>query len=235
MNLFADSGGTNPVWTLSPSDFAFLWEECKRCFYLKVARNLRRPSAPMPRIFTRIDAQMKARYSGKRTHEVMSFLPAGVIQCDDSWVQSAPLALPGYPSACVLRGKLDTVVRFDDGTFAVVDFKTSQPRDAHVPLYGRQLHAYAWALENAAPGNLALKPVRRLGLLVFEPARFLSEPAGPASLSGALTWLEIPRNDKAFEGFLVDVAKLLARPEPPAAAANCEWCNYRDASRRTRL
>ena len=26
-------------WALSPSDLAFLWDDCPRCFYLKVARN----------------------------------------------------------------------------------------------------------------------------------------------------------------------------------------------------
>jgi hypothetical protein len=37
-------------WTLSPSDFAFLWEECKRCFYLKIVSGFRRPGGPMPKI-----------------------------------------------------------------------------------------------------------------------------------------------------------------------------------------
>jgi len=31
---------------LSPSDFAFLWEQCKRCFYLKVVHGIRQPSMP---------------------------------------------------------------------------------------------------------------------------------------------------------------------------------------------
>ena len=49
-------------WTLSPSNFAFLWEECKRCFYLKIVSGVRRPGGPMPKIFTIIDAQMKGRF-----------------------------------------------------------------------------------------------------------------------------------------------------------------------------
>ena len=46
-------------WRLSPSDFAFLWEECKRCFYLKVVKEFYRPRSLMPKIFNVIDAQMK--------------------------------------------------------------------------------------------------------------------------------------------------------------------------------
>jgi hypothetical protein len=53
-------GGQN--WKLSPSDFAFLWEECQRCFYLKVVRQFYRPWSPMPKIFTKIDGIMK-RYA----------------------------------------------------------------------------------------------------------------------------------------------------------------------------
>lgn len=222
-------------WILNPSDFAFLWEECERCFYLKVVSSFRKPSPPMPRIFNLIDAQMKALFAGKRTSAVMPQLPNGVVQPGDSWVQSRPLAVPGHSSTCIIRGRLDTVVKFDNGTYAVIDFKTSAPKDEHIPLYARQLHAYARALENAAPGNLALSPVRQLGLIVFEPAVFSDARDGTAVLSGALTWIEIPRDDAAFSGFLSEIMDVLERPNPPGGAASCEWCQYRDTSRRTGL
>lgn len=32
-------------YKLSPSDFAFLYEECKRCYYLKVIHNISRHQA----------------------------------------------------------------------------------------------------------------------------------------------------------------------------------------------
>ena len=34
---------SNRAWKLSPSDFAFLWQECKRCFYLKNVTGFQRP------------------------------------------------------------------------------------------------------------------------------------------------------------------------------------------------
>jgi ATP-dependent exoDNAse (exonuclease V) beta subunit len=91
-----------------------------------------------------------------------------VARFSEHWVESRPLAVPGQASSCFVRGKFDTVVRFDDGGFGVVDIKTSAQNSEHIPLYARQLHAYACALEQAAPGRLALSPVRRLGLLVYE-------------------------------------------------------------------
>ena len=57
-------------WKLSPSDFAFLYEESKRCFYLKVARDYQRPRGPFPKIFTIIDGLMKDYFEGKRTSEL---------------------------------------------------------------------------------------------------------------------------------------------------------------------
>ena len=226
---------SNRSWKLSPSDFAFLWEECKRCFYLKVVRDFQRPRAIMPKIFNVIDAEMKKCFAGKRTSNVVPALPAGVIDHADAWVGSTPIAVPRHSSTCYLSGKLDTVVKFDDRSYGVIDFKTSERRADHIPLYGRQLHAYAYALEHAAAGKLALRPVTRLGLLVFEPNGFAGSGDRTASLSGGLTWIEIPRDHAGFLAFLAEVLDVLDRPNPPGGAPSCEWCIYRDTSRRTGL
>ena len=50
-------------WPLNPSDFAFLGEECKSCFYLKIVAGFRRPGGPMLKIFYVIDAQVKVYFS----------------------------------------------------------------------------------------------------------------------------------------------------------------------------
>ena len=43
------------IYKLSPSDFGFLYDECKKCFYHKVKHGLNRPRGIMPSIFTKID------------------------------------------------------------------------------------------------------------------------------------------------------------------------------------
>jgi PD-(D/E)XK nuclease superfamily protein len=189
----------------------------------------------MPRIFTVIDAQMREHYAGKRTRDAMPFLPPGVIDSSASWVQSVPLSMPSHTSTCTIRGKLDAVVRFDDSAYGVIDFKTSGTRSQHTPLYSRQLHAYALALEKAASGNLSLSPVTKLGLVVFEPSSFSNGNIGPASLIGSVNWIEIPRVDSGFIAFLKEVLNILELPTPPDSSPSCEWCQYRDASRRTGL
>jgi len=223
------------VRKLSPSDFAFLWEECKRCFYLKIASGFQRPRNIMPKIFTVIDAEMKKCFEGLRTETIAPGMPSGVVEYSEKWVESRPISVPERSSSCFLRGKFDTVVKFDDGTYGVIDLKTSERKAEHVPLYSRQLHAYAIALENPAPGKLALGPISKLGLLVFDPAKFSNNGDGNAFLLGGLSWIEIPRNDNDFLRFLADVLSVLELPSPPGGSPSCEWCQYRDTSRRTSL
>lgn len=229
------SGVDGRAWKLSPSDFAFLWEECKRCFYLKVAKRFPRPRPIMPKIFNIIDGRMKECYSGRRSETIAPDLPPGLVRYGERWVESKRIVVPGHESACFIRGKFDTVIEFDDGTYGVVDFKTSERKAEHIPLYGRQLHAYAHALENPARGKFALNPISKLGLLVYEPSSYEHNTDATANLTGDLSWIEIVRDDEAFMDFLAEVLSVLESPEPPRGSPSCEWCRYRDTSRRTGL
>jgi PD-(D/E)XK nuclease superfamily protein len=189
----------------------------------------------MPKVFMVIDAQMKEFYAGKQTRDLMPFLPPGIIDPSSTAVHSIPLAVPGHASKCIIKGKLDTIVKFCDNSYAVIDFKTSKTKSDHLQLYSRQLHAYALGLENAAPGKLAISPVTRLGLVVFEPGAFLARNDSPVCLTGSVGWTEIRRNDAAFLTFLGQVLDLLELSVPPEAAPTCDYCIYREKSRRTSL
>ena len=184
-------------WKLSPSDFAFLWEECHRCFYLKTVHKIRRPGG-MPGIFSKIDSMMKQFFADKTTGEIASELGPGAVAFGEKWVESDPISIPGRASSCTIRGKFDTVVKFEDGSYGVIDFKTSQARGRQHRLYARQLHSYAYALENPAPGKLNLAPVSRLGLLCVEPIEMLSLGDGSYAYRTEPTWIECPRDDQEF-------------------------------------
>jgi CRISPR/Cas system-associated exonuclease Cas4 (RecB family) len=123
-------------------------------------------------------------------------------------------------------------VKFNDGTYGVIDFKTAAAKSEHIPLYARQLHSYAYALENSVPGALSLAPVSKLGLLIYEPNDYIMQDTISASLKGGVSWLEIQRNDKDFINFLKEVVIVLEQPHPPGGNPECEWCRYRDTSRR---
>ena len=65
---------------------------------------------------------------------------------------SKAISISGRSSTCYFRDRLDTLLKLDDGAYSVVDFKTLKRKSEHIPLYARQLHAYALALEKPAPG-----------------------------------------------------------------------------------
>ena len=219
------SATTPKVVKLAPSDLTFLWEECPRCFWLKAKGVLRRPSAPFPKIFTRIDQQTKDHFFGKRTDEMAPGLLPGRVAFGDRWVRSVPLAVEGHETHVVLAGKIDTALAFDDDSFGIIDFKTSEPRDEHVPFYSRQLGAYALAAEHPQPGALELAPVAQLGLLVVEPVAMVGFD-GDVAIKGITRFLEIERDDDAFMAFLSQVLFVLERSEPPDPATKCSYCKY---------
>jgi hypothetical protein len=213
------------VVRLAPSDLTFLWDECQRCFWLKARGVLRRPSAPFPKIFTRLDGQTKDYFFGKRAEEMAPELRPGRIAVGDRWVRSAPLQVPGHETEVTLAGKIDTALAFDDGTYGLVDFKTSEPKPEHVLFYSRQLHSYALASERPAPGALELSPITQLGLLCIEPIAMVGLDDGVA-YKGNSTFLEIERDDDAFMAFLSRVLFVLEDPIPPNPAPKCSYCQY---------
>ena len=151
-------------WRLAPSDFAFLYDECAYCFYMKVVCSRPRPRTPFPSVFGRIDAAMKQCYVGERAEELVDCLPAGIIGASE-WVKSDELWFPGTSRPLVITGQLDSTVACDDGTLAILDFKTSEPKADHVGVYGRQLHAYALAAERPATRTRARDQLSRVGVL----------------------------------------------------------------------
>jgi hypothetical protein len=215
------------IYRLSPSDLTFLFDGCKHCFVLKVKHGITQPSIPLPGIFNTITLLQKELYSGKRTESICDGLPPGVVRYGELQVRSSPIAFPGGESACFISGRFDIVAELDDRTFGVFDFKTGRPNAEKAQMYGRQLHAYAMALERPAEGALALGPVSSLGLLYFTPDR-CTEPAPPRQLlEGEMQWQSVRRDDAAFFIFLEGIVRLLDGPMPPMEPDHCDWCAYR--------
>lgn len=212
---------------LSPSDLTFLWDECKRCFYLKYKHNFRRPFGGMPGIFGTIDKLMKNYYMGRETASIAGDLPPGVVKYGEKWVESEIIIRPGRKSSCYIRGKFDTVIAFDDGSYGVIDFKTSQPKPYHIPFYSRQLHAYSYALEHAVLGKFGLSPISRLGLLIVTPYSMEVTPTDDIAYIGRATWLDVPLDESQFLTFIDQVLALLDQPEMPEPGSKCPYCRYR--------
>jgi hypothetical protein len=214
-------------YKIAPSDITFLYHGCKHCFFNKVRYGISQPSIPLPGIFTIIASLQKEFFSEKRTEAFCPELPPGQVLYGEKWVQSQPISFSGTDSSCYIKGRFDIVIKLDDGTFVVGDFKTGNPNEEKSLMYGRQLHSYAYALEKPDEGALSLGPISKLGLIYFSPDKCDLASGTRQILEGSLTWIEIARNDDDFLRFLNDVVVLLDGESPPPDPDNCDWCNYR--------
>ena len=219
-------GPEDTPWGLSPSDFAFLWDDCPRCFYLKVARKQPRPSSPFPSVFGRIDRAMKEFYLGERAEVGLRDAGRG-----DRW--GRPVGEVGTASLCPAVGQdlphpgtIDVLVDCDDGTTGVVDFKTTIPKPDHIATYGRQLHAYAW------PWSTRLEWAPRAGQLpgaaLFPVPTPTRRPGGRPASTGTWSGSRSPGTTKPSPGFSCEVVGVLDGPDPPPASPNCSWCELRE-------
>jgi hypothetical protein len=214
------------IYKLSPSDLTFAWDGCKFCFYQKVKHNIVLKTA-FPGIFGKMANLTSAFYLGKPAKEIHKDLPQGIVKYREQFVKSEPISYPGANSQCYLHGRFDAVIEFEDGSYGIVDYKTSEAKDEHVTFYSRQLTAYAYALEHPAPNALHLWPVSRMGLFIITPHRFERTPSDEMIYVNKTTWMDVPRNDATFLALLGEIVTLLDMPTPPDPAEDWGLCNYR--------
>ena len=186
------------LYNLSPSDLTFSWDGCKRCFYLKVKHNIGY-RGPFPGMFGKMGDLTSNYYLDRPSSEISSELPAGVVKFREKWVKSVPISFPGTASQCVIKGRFDAIIAFEDGSYGIIDYKTSEASEEKAAFYSRQLSAYAYALENPAPGALSISPITRLGLFIITPDRFEALPNGEIAFVTKATWMDIPHDDVTFK------------------------------------
>lgn len=216
---------------LAPSDFAFLWKECKRCYWLKYALTepIYRPDRPMAKIFHSIDGGMQNFFRGRVLSEIDPCLPnvkvvGNNLSCVSEAIQFEDLGVQLY-----VKGKADGIgedLDAEEKSYAILDYKTSKPKQEHLIIYSAQLHSYAFGFSKPSQGANEFKPISRIGLVVYEPKEFEVSGGVSATLKGEIVWQEIELNKKWFSSMLREVAELLSQPEPPPAGPECDYCRY---------
>lgn len=205
---------------LSPSDFAYLYEECKHCYWLKIRKGIGRPQLPFPAIFSAINTRLQGNMIGKDLRELSPELPAGIVESQEQYVRST--IVPG--TNIYINGRYDLLVRLENGTYMFIDLKLSSPNDEKIEKYKTQLWSYVYAFEHPHDGEA--KQISRTGLLVFYPDT-VEFADGSASLKFPPTWLEVPIEREKFLAFMEEVNSLLEGPMPPENP-ECAWCKYRN-------
>jgi len=159
---------------LSPSNLNYEDRRCDRCF-AEAANGEAWPQGPFPGIFAKLDSQQRRYFTDRPTSDVDPGLPPGTLH-NGGRVQSAPHAIGGVDFT--IRGNMDALLRFDDGSVGVVDFKSSTASPQLGDAYRPQLAAYQWALRKPASGDP--ETVSAAGLLVFAPEEMVDTERGRA-------------------------------------------------------
>ncbi len=228
MKPIKSGGSPSPIYQVAPGDLSFGWSDCLKCFWRKVRLNQRRPSTPMASVYTRIHGCLQNEFMGERVEGIITDLPPGQLVAAERWVKSKPIVVEGSTSLIQIRGRFDAVVKFDDGTYAIIDFKTAITSEINVPLYGRQLHSYVVALENPDPGSLGFAPINRIGLYCVEPTSLADLGDGDWAYRAKHVWIEVPIDREGFAAFLAEVVALLDGDEP-APSPGCAYCTFRES------
>ena len=126
------------IYNLSPSALTFSWDGCKRCFYLKVKHNIGY-SGLFPGMFGKMGDLTSNYYLDKPSSEISLELPAGIVKFREKWVKSVPIRFPGTTSQCVIKGRFDAIIAFDDGSYGIIDYKTYNASEEKAAFYKRQL------------------------------------------------------------------------------------------------
>lgn len=211
---------------ISPSDLCFLFEESPWGFYCKYKESIPRVPGIFPRIFSLIDELMKKKFTGVNLNEINPNLPDGIVSHADSWVMSKPIINPDYPDIeIILRGKIDSMISHSDGTYSVIDFKTSEINPVYLEKYKVQLSCYAYAILNCDDNrSLSLQNVDKLGLIVFEPDGFAADKNDRAGLKGSLKYISFSYNEDEFLSFIKNnIIPLLAGPQPKPSLSDEHW------------
>ena len=210
-------------YLFSPSEFAFGYSGCKRCYYdLKV--NDVRINFGFPSIFSKIDSIQKKFYHNKSSKYLnTNKVPEGIIKTDYAKLHKSEVLYDHKDRAFQLRGKIDAYIDHKD-FFSIIDFKVTNINEKKSLTYMTQLNSYAIMFEKPDQNYLKLNPVKNLGIFCFEPENLILK--NTPALEMSTQYFEIKRNDDLYLKFITDVIDFL-EGDIPSLNNECSLCNLK--------
>ena len=198
---------------LSPSTIN-LFQDCPRCFWLQMARGIKRPRGIFPSLPIGMDSILKRYYDRFRKGDALPPLIAGRIpgRLAPEYPKSLSIAPEGEYD---LTGKLDDLLLLPDGRYAPLDHKTraSPPKEVHAS-YQTQMDIYAWLLaENGFPAS------EEAFLIYYYPLEGDLHDGFPFGVTVETLRTSIERAKRAFAN-----AVECLRQGLPALNGKCEYC-----------
>ncbi|EKD57746.1 MAG: hypothetical protein ACD_57C00162G0008 [uncultured bacterium] len=209
----------NTVYKLSPSDFAYLWQDCKFCYYQKVKFGISH-SGVFPAMFGRINSLLQNSIMGMNLKAIQPDLPSGIIEVQEGFMKSIPVE----GTNCYISGRFDILSKLKDGTNAIIDFKITTPDEEKIQKYASQLQAYKFALENPERGDKPLK-ITKMGVVSINPEE-MKLIDGKVVFTNKPNWHPVENDEVGFYKMIKEISTVLNGnlPEP---SETCNLCVYR--------
>jgi len=212
------------MFNFSPSQFAFGYESCKKCFYDKKVNGIEL-KVFFPAIFSKFDSLQKKFYHGKSSKTLTDELEEGVIVGDFNKMLKSEILYDLKDRPFTMSGKIDAYIKHKD-SFTVVDFKTTNINENKIDSYAKQLQSYALMMEKPNEDSLKLTPIKRLGIFCFEPNEITESDGNNCNFNMNTKWYEIPRDDKDLIGYITEIQDVLYSSDMPKSSSTCEICNF---------
>ena len=124
-----------------------LLRECRRCFWLAVVANIRRPASPMSSIPVKMDSILKSYFDSYRGQRKLP--PILGNQIHGQLAVNMPVTLQSHiDNEITLWGRPDEYIEFQNGATVPFDHKTKSqpPNDIH-EAYQLQMDVYSYLLQ----------------------------------------------------------------------------------------
>ena len=177
----------------------------------------------MPGLVTSLSNRQEKWYKDKSSQDFSPTLPAGVVDSTGLKVQSSPISVDGKESPLSLIGKYDFLLRYEDGTYGIIDTKIVGKNNGKGDFYWPQLAAYDYILANPASGEA--RKVETLGLMVWAVGEVAYDGSTDPMISFPTAYEPVERDPDRFKGFIEGVARLLLG-DMPKSGAKCGNCSY---------
>ena len=213
------------IFNFSPSEFAFSFESCKRCFYDKKVNGIELKTF-FPAMFSKFDSMQKNYYHSKSSKEISDDLEEGEIISNYNKMLKSEVLYDLKERPFTMTGKIDAYIKHKD-TFTVVDFKTTTINENKINTYATQLQSYALMMEKPKEGSLKLTPIKRLGIFCFDPSNISKANDKNCNIHMNTKWFDIPRDDGNLIKYITKIQDTLYSKEIPESGTNCGICNFR--------
>ena len=211
------------IFNFSPSEFAFGYAGCKRCYYDQKVNNIK-VSLPFPSVFSKLDILQKNFYHDKSSDLLGRKIASGVIKTDYSRTQKSKILQDNKGRKFQLKGRIDAYVKHKD-SFSIIDFKVTDIDEKKIDTYATQLLAYAIMFDQPDEGFLKLNPIKDLGIFCFEPDTMVDHQNAPNFKMKTQFYL-IERDDKKMFEFITMVIDMLDG-KSPNSKEKCSMCKVR--------